>query len=233
MALPNSNHFKSDFCLLLANLVLEEEALIKASNFVASHLSLHATLSLVAAGSKGQTLQQLLFFLRSKNVYDLTLSSSWIISLASSSPDDEGGDNLSGGPLVSFVNGAWVDQVFDLKPSFEAIVKGSYKADIRTLDFVNKVSEHLSRAIGEDMTEKHSRIRDELQRTTTINAMERHKVAQTMIKDDALVSYVFSIPDDEKDEWAKACLLHGGDGERVVAGELPVPERLLCYESSN
>ncbi|XP_024019241.1 uncharacterized protein LOC21396483 [Morus notabilis] len=74
----------------------------------------------------------------------LTTAASWIFtgtktSLASSSPDDEGGDNLSGGPLVSFVNGAWVDQVFDLKPSFEAIVKGSYKADIRTLDFVNKL----------------------------------------------------------------------------------------------
>jgi len=27
-----------------------------------------------------------------------------------------------------------------------------------------------------------------------------------MVKDDALVSYFFSIPDDEKDEWARALL---------------------------
>ena len=71
---------------------------------------------------------------------------------------------------------------------------------------IEKASERLSRAIGEDMTEKHSRIRDELQRSTTITALERHKVARMMIKDDALVSYFFSIPDDEKDEWARALL---------------------------
>lgn len=65
---------------------------------------------------------------------------------------------------------------------------------------IEKASERLSRAIGKYMMEKHSRIRDELQRTTTINTMEHHKVAHMMIKDDALVSYFFSIPDDERDE---------------------------------
>ncbi|GMN57638.1 hypothetical protein TIFTF001_026741 [Ficus carica] len=57
-------------------------------------------------GSGGQTLQQLLFFLRSKDVSYLTLSSSRIVNLKSSL--HKGAKNLSSGPLLSFVNGAWV-----------------------------------------------------------------------------------------------------------------------------
>ena len=71
---------------------------------------------------------------------------------------------------------------------------------------IEKASERLSRAIGEDIAKKHSRLRDELQRTTTIKIMKRHKVARMMMKDDALISYFFSIPNDERDEWARALL---------------------------
>ncbi|EXC06429.1 hypothetical protein L484_004715 [Morus notabilis] len=71
---------------------------------------------------------------------------------------------------------------------------------------IEKAYARLSCAISEDMMEKHSRLSDELQRTTTINTMERHKVARMMMKDDALVSYFFSIPDDERGEWAIAFL---------------------------
>lgn len=137
MAMSNSHYFESDFCLLLASLVLEEEAAKGSNYFVASPLSYHAMLSWVAAGSGGLTLQQLLFFLRSKDVSDLTLSSSRIVSLKSSL--HKGAKNLSSGPLLSFVNGAWVHRFFDLKPSFKTIVKESYEAKNRTVDFVKKV----------------------------------------------------------------------------------------------
>ena len=135
--MSNSHYFESDFCLLLTSLVLEEEA-AKVSNSVASPLSFHAMLSWVAAGSGGHTLQQLLFFLRSKDVSDLTLSSSRIVSLKSSL--HKGGKNPSSGPLLSFVNGAWVHRFFDLKLSCKTIVKESYEAKIRTIDFVKKFS---------------------------------------------------------------------------------------------
>ncbi|XP_015880682.3 serpin-Z2B [Ziziphus jujuba] len=126
--------FNTDFCLLFTNQILENEA-AKGNNFVASPLSLHVMLSLIAAGSKGQTLQQLLHFLGSTSVGDLNLLSLKIINLASPA------ENVAGGPLLSFVNGAWLDQSFTLKSSFEEIVKGSYKAELKSVDFVTKAEE--------------------------------------------------------------------------------------------
>ncbi|XP_024928707.3 serpin-ZXA [Ziziphus jujuba] len=120
-----------DCCLLLTNKILENKA-AKGSNSVASPLSSHVMLSLIAAGSKGQTLQQLLHFLGSNSVADLNLSSSKFISLASPAKI------LFGCPLLSFVNGAWLDQRFTLKSSFQKIVKGSYKAELKSVDFVTK-----------------------------------------------------------------------------------------------
>jgi serpin B len=131
----NTTIFKTDFCLLLTNQVLQKQA-EKGSNFVASPLSLHVMLSLIAAGSKGQTLQQLLHFLGSKSVGDLNLLSSRIISLAS--PANE---NLAGGPLLSFVNGAWLEQSFTLKSTFHGVVKDSCKAQLKRVDFITKAEE--------------------------------------------------------------------------------------------
>lgn len=71
---------------------------------------------------------------------------------------------------------------------------------------IEKASEHLSRAIGEDIMEKHSQLRAELERTTTISTIERHKAARLIMKDDATVCYFFSVPDQERDEWVKALL---------------------------
>lgn len=132
---PQSNTttlFNTDFSLLLTNKILENEA-AKGSNSLASPLSLHVILSLVAAGSTGQTLQQLLHFLGSNSIADLNLLSSKIISVASPA------ENLAGGPLLSFVNGAWLGQSLKLKSSFEEIVKGSYKAELKSVDFATKV----------------------------------------------------------------------------------------------
>ncbi|KAL5575983.1 hypothetical protein UlMin_017682 [Ulmus minor] len=140
LAQPNTQVLtkSSDFCLLLANQVLRKEA-TKGSNFLASPVSLHFMLSLIATGSKGQTLEQLLFFLKSTSVSDLTILSSQILSLTN--PDQAGGDNYRSGALLSFVNGVWLDQSFTLNPSFEDIVKGSYKAQIEKVDFFNKANE--------------------------------------------------------------------------------------------
>lgn len=143
MARSNSNHFRTDFCLVLANQVLEEEATKgnNDSNFVVSPLSLHVILSLVAAASKGQTLEQLLSFLGSTSVSDLSLLTSHMFNLTSLD-DHEESEVLSAGDhlLLSFVYGAWIDRKFNLKPSFERLVKDHYKAEIRNdVDFVNEV----------------------------------------------------------------------------------------------
>lgn len=76
-----------------------------------SPLSIHVMLRLIAAVSKGRTLEQLLFFLGSRNVEHLTLQSSNMISLAiSQAAGDDKSKKLTGGPILSFINGAWIKE---------------------------------------------------------------------------------------------------------------------------
>ncbi|KAK6942223.1 Serpin domain, partial [Dillenia turbinata] len=107
----------------------------KGSNLVFSPLSFQVMLSLIAAGAKGSTLQQLLLFLGVSNIADLHLQSSHIVSLAS---PDNNAESILGGPLLSFVNSAWIDKQFPLKPSFEEIAKVLFKAEARGVDFAAK-----------------------------------------------------------------------------------------------
>ncbi|TXG74232.1 hypothetical protein EZV62_002811 [Acer yangbiense] len=71
---------------------------------------------------------------------------------------------------------------------------------------IEKSSARLSKAIGEDLNEKHMQLGEELSRTTTLTIMERHKVFRLIVQDNALVSYFFSLPDELKDDWAKGIL---------------------------
>ncbi|KAK4278188.1 hypothetical protein QN277_016069 [Acacia crassicarpa] len=93
-------------------------------------------LSLVAAGSKGETLEQLLSFLGSQSKDDLNFVSSHIVS---SLRNVEGAEN--GGPILSFANGAWVEKTLGLKTSFDEVVKNVYRSQIEQVDFVNKAEE--------------------------------------------------------------------------------------------
>ncbi|KAF4373678.1 hypothetical protein G4B88_029628 [Cannabis sativa] len=70
-------------------------------------------------------------------------------------------------------------------------------------EVIEKASIRLSKAIGEDLNEKHMQLGTELERTTTLTTAQRHKVARMIMQDNALVSYFFSVPNDEKDEWAR------------------------------
>ncbi|XP_015880678.3 serpin-ZX [Ziziphus jujuba] len=117
---------------------MEKEA-AKGSNFVASPLSVHVVLSLAAAGSTSHTLKQFLHFLKSNSVSDLNIMSSMLINVAS--PIEGSDKNLAGGPLLSFVNGAWLDQRFPLKSTFQQILKATYKAEPKNVDFLNKAEE--------------------------------------------------------------------------------------------
>ncbi|KAF4390472.1 hypothetical protein F8388_005969 [Cannabis sativa] len=70
-------------------------------------------------------------------------------------------------------------------------------------EVIEKASIHLSKAIGEDLNENHMQLGKELERTTTLTTTQRYKVARMIMQDNALFSYFFNIPDDEKDEWAR------------------------------
>jgi serpin B len=131
MNLQQSINGQNDVSLTLAKHLISTEA--KDSNSVFSPLSIRVVLGLIAAGSKGPTQDQLLSFLKSKSVNDLNSLSSQLVAAVFA----DGGP--SGGPVLSFANGVWVDQSLSLKPSFKAIVDDVYKASSNQVDFHTKV----------------------------------------------------------------------------------------------
>ncbi|XP_050226943.1 serpin-ZX-like [Mercurialis annua] len=125
-------------CSEIAIHILSKEV-EKGSNFVFSPLSFQFTLSLIAVGSKGSTLQQLLSFLGSTSTEELSYVA---LQIANSVllPANECPD-ITMGPIMSFLNGAWVDQRFGLKPSFEEVLKTVYHATAKDVDFANKADQ--------------------------------------------------------------------------------------------
>ncbi|KAK0598304.1 hypothetical protein LWI29_033551 [Acer saccharum] len=134
-----TTQLNTDFCLQIANHVLLNEISSKVtSNFVISPLSIHVILSLIALGSNGHTLEQLLFFLQSRNVDHLISMSSQMAALASPPNRTHDEDIDAGGPTLSFVNGAWLNKGLKLKPSFQLIVTQVYNAIAKEVDFVTQ-----------------------------------------------------------------------------------------------
>ncbi|XP_071692194.1 serpin-ZX-like [Rutidosis leptorrhynchoides] len=105
------------------------------SNVVFSPLSTHVVLNLIVAGSKGETLDQLLSFLKAKNIDELNALSSQVVSLImlDGSP--------VGGPQLSLANGVWVEQTVSLKPSFKQVVETVHKATCNQVDFKTRAIE--------------------------------------------------------------------------------------------
>ncbi|VFQ99130.1 unnamed protein product [Cuscuta campestris] len=120
--------------LKLANHVFSAVAKTE-SNFVFSPISIHLMLSLIAAGSKSRTLDELLAFLKSNSAEDLHALYSEVLF-----PAFADGRPL-GGPQISVANGAWVDQTLPLKASFKHVAQTLYKADYQSVDFHNKAIE--------------------------------------------------------------------------------------------
>ncbi|MBA0836975.1 hypothetical protein Goarm_009162 [Gossypium armourianum] len=130
MDLRESITSQTDVALTLTKHVLQTEA--KDSNLLFSPLSIHVVLSLIAAGAKGPTLDQLLSFLKFKSNDQLSSFSSELVSVvfADGSP--------AGGPRLSFANGVWLDRSLPLKPSFKQVVDSVYNAASKLVDFQNK-----------------------------------------------------------------------------------------------
>ncbi|CAL5204634.1 unnamed protein product [Lathyrus oleraceus] len=104
-------------------------------NIVLSPLSLQLVLSIIAAGSEGPTQQQLLEFLHSKSTDHLNSLASQLVSVVLSDATP------AGGPLLSFVDGVWIEQTLSLQPSFKEIVSTDFKANLSSVDFQNKAVE--------------------------------------------------------------------------------------------
>ncbi|KAL5558180.1 hypothetical protein UlMin_034391 [Ulmus minor] len=124
---------QTDVALSLTKHLLLTEG--KDSNLVLSPLSIHVVLSLIAAGSKGPTLDQLLSFLKSKSNDQLNSFASELVAVVFAD------GSSSGGPRLSFANGVWVEKALPLKPSFKQVVDSSYKASLNQVDFQTKAAE--------------------------------------------------------------------------------------------
>lgn len=95
---PKDTLMNMDFYMQIAkNVGLKESQ--NGSNFLFSPVSIHAVLSMVAAGSSGQTSKQILSFLKSESTHALKSVVSQLIHVISAD------ETQNGGPRLSFVNG--------------------------------------------------------------------------------------------------------------------------------
>ncbi|KAH9758434.1 serpin-ZX [Citrus sinensis] len=95
---------------------------------------------MIAAGSKGPTLQQLLSFLKSKSNEQQNFASELVAIVFADG-------SANGGPRLSVANGVWIDQSLSFKNTFKQTVDNIYKASSHQVDFQNKAVE-VSREIN-------------------------------------------------------------------------------------
>ncbi|KAI3886499.1 hypothetical protein MKW92_043704 [Papaver armeniacum] len=131
MDLRESIANETNVALQIAKQVMLKE---KETNLVFSPLSIHVILSLIASGSKGKTLDEMLSFLKSSCNGDLNSFSSELVALILAD------GSHTGGPLLRFVNGVWIEKSLPMKPYFKDIVDSVYKAASNQVDFQNKCS---------------------------------------------------------------------------------------------
>lgn len=132
MDIRESIRNQTQVSITLSNYLLSKKS-SQNSHIVFCPLSIQVVLSLIAAGAKGQTLSQLLSFLKTNTIHDLNAFSSQLVTwvfFAEESP--------SGGPRLSFANGLWVEQTCTLKPSFKEVFEKVYNATSNQVDFITK-----------------------------------------------------------------------------------------------
>ncbi|XP_057427785.1 serpin-ZX-like [Lotus japonicus] len=133
MDLRESIETQTDVSLTIAKLLFSKHS--KDKNAVFSPLSLHVVLSILAAGSEGPTLHQLLTFLRSNSTDHLNSFASQLVSVVLSDASSVGG------PRLCFADGVWVEQSLTLNPSFKQLVTADYHAALASVDFQTKAVE--------------------------------------------------------------------------------------------
>ncbi|CAO2202893.1 unnamed protein product [Urochloa humidicola] len=124
--LPAAGSGLTAFALRLANQLSKSKG---DDNLVFSPLSVYAALALVAAGARGETLDELLALLGASTRDELAKFVRAVTDRALTDRSD------SGGPLVAFACGVWHDDTAALKPDYRAAAVESYKAEMRAADF--------------------------------------------------------------------------------------------------
>ncbi|KAL6012558.1 hypothetical protein ACLOJK_003047 [Asimina triloba] len=141
MAIGKSCRRQTDFYLDLAARLLATHK----SNVVFSPVSMHIALSMVAAGAKGHTLDQMLCFLRSERMDDLNaLCFHQLVGLLLPY-----GEQL-GGPRRAFATGLWVrkGQGLQLRTSFKDTLQQDYRAEAQMVDFQSEAPDEVANEIN-------------------------------------------------------------------------------------
>ncbi|CAM0879340.1 unnamed protein product [Alopecurus aequalis] len=102
-----------------------------SKNLVFSPLSIYAALALLAAGARGDTLDEILRVVGARSPGELEELVARV-SAAGALKDQSD----SGGPHVAFACGIWSELTCPLKPAFLDAVVGKYKAEASAVDFV-------------------------------------------------------------------------------------------------
>lgn len=123
---------QTDVAMKLAKYILQKSS---TSNVVFSPISLQLVLGLLAAGSEGETLDQLLSFLKAESTNELNSLASHLVKHVFT------GGSPSGEPTLSLANGVWIDKSLSFKPFFSKVVDDVYNAASDVVDFQNKASE--------------------------------------------------------------------------------------------
>ncbi|CAN6268676.1 unnamed protein product [Urochloa humidicola] len=149
-----------DQCLRVA-WIPGKEAIAKQSNFLFSPTSLRAGLALLAAGTRGATLQQLLTFLGSEDTHHLETASARLLA------------GVTTWPQLTFAAGVFVDRTLSLAPEFASSAVTSHRAVTRSVDFRNQPAEaraevnsfiyratagRLPNVLSKDMVNRHTKI---------------------------------------------------------------------------
>ena len=131
--LPMISRFPKHLGLQLAkqNLLNEAEKGLE-KNLACSPLSIATMMNMLAAGSSKHGLKDRLSSLGCETMDELDNQSLQLMDVVSRKDTWETGD-----PLLTFVNGCWIDQRFSLKPSFTEILQNIYKVEPKALDFEN------------------------------------------------------------------------------------------------
>ncbi|XP_058181080.1 serpin-ZX-like [Rhododendron vialii] len=124
---------------MVKQLLLKEVEKGNHENLVLSPLSIDVVLNMVAAGSRGRTLEKMLDLLGSKNIDEIKSQSLEMMAVATGDQYLNNGDDE---PILCLVNRAWFDQRFTLKPSYkEDVLEGVYGCEAKKVDFVTRGNE--------------------------------------------------------------------------------------------
>ncbi|XP_026455935.1 serpin-Z1C-like [Papaver somniferum] len=104
----------------MKNLFTEEAS--NGKNLVYSPLSIYTALGLLASGSKGETLDELLGFLKSRNLDSLNVFCSQLMKSLNETQ-------------LSLVNSVWVEKSCDLNPKFREVADSIFGAHVQSVDF--------------------------------------------------------------------------------------------------